>query len=866
MNADFTPMMRQYLDIKERHKDAILFFRLGDFYEMFFDDAVEAAQILHIVLTSRGTIKGMKVPMCGVPYHAADNYIARLIKHGKKVAICEQVEAPSPGKKIVERQITRIITPGTFTGDTLLDEAVNNYILSLNEKNGIFGLAYADISTGEFRVTEVKDKEDLFSEVYKISPSECLLPEQMSKDNAFQQFKDINLGVLTLGDDWMFDYEVSVRELKAHFSVKSLEGFGCEELYVGVGAAGALLKYLKNTQKSRLNNLNISGYYPTQFMFMDRNSHRHLELIQNHEDFSVKGTLFEVLDMTKTPMGRRKLKNWILNPLLDIKKIEERLDAVQYFCDTYIRNDVRGILGEVYDIERLSSKIGLGTANARDLNVLAFSLDKLKLLCDKLKDARAEAVKDIILRIADFSAVIKDIKDCIVDAPPHTLKEGGLIREGYDAEADEVRRITKDAKDWVLELQRKEIERTGINSLKVGYNKIFGYYIEVTNANLNAVPSEYVRKQTLVNAERYITDELKREEAKIIGAEERIKDMEYDIFCRLREKISGEMENFKKAAEGTAELDVLSNLAEAAVRNKYTRPRFAQDAKIYIKEGRHPVLEKILKDKEFVPNDVCLDREDNRIFIITGSNMAGKSTFIRQVALITIMAQMGGFVPAEKAEIEIVDRIFTRVGASDRLYRGMSTFMVEMLETANILNNATNRSLIILDEVGRGTSTFDGVSIAWAVVEYIHQKIPGAKTMFATHYHELTELAAILKGVKNYHLAVRSWKDDIVFLYRVTQGSCDDSFGIHVAKLAGMPQEVIKRAREILNNLQKDSLLGNTRSRFSKERTPDLFEETHNEHPLIKRINELDPDTLTPLEALKKITEFKNSLKDSAEF
>ncbi|MFC1480107.1 DNA mismatch repair protein MutS [Candidatus Omnitrophota bacterium] len=870
MSADLTPMMRQYLDIKEQHKDAILFFRLGDFYEMFFDDAIEATRILHITLTSRGTVKGNKIPMCGIPHHAANSYIVRLIKHGRKVAICEQVEEPTPGKKIVKREVARIITPGTFIADELLGESINNYILSLNISEDRYGLAYADISTGEFRLTEVDDREDLLSELYKISPTECLISERFSQDKAFQQFEDVNLGAITVNDDWMFDCDLSAKEIKRHFRVETLEGFGCEGLDLAVGAAGALLKYLKNTQKSRLNNLDaISTYRASQFMAMDRNTHRHLELIQNQEDLSVKGTLVDVLDRTKTPMGKRKLKRWVLNPLLDPERIKDRLDAVQYFYDNApCREKVRNFLNDIYDIERLSNKISLGTAGARDMVALASSLGNIKSIKESFIGEMTPRLKNIVSDLDNFKDVIEWIESCLLETPPNTLKEGDLIKKGYDPEVDELRSLVAGGKDWIASLKKSEIERTGINSLKIGFNKVFGYYIEVTKANLNAVPSDYIRKQTLVGAERFITEELKQQESKIIGAQERIKNMEYEIFCGLREKVGDEIERLKRSADHLADLDVFSNLAERAAKNRYSRPMVNNRSELRIVDARHPVLEKILKDKEFVPNDVSMDDDDNRIFIITGSNMAGKSTYIRQIALITIMAQMGSFVPASEAEIGIVDRIFTRVGASDRLYRGMSTFMVEMLETANILNNATEKSLIILDEIGRGTSTFDGVSIAWAVVEFIHQRLAGAKAMFATHYHELTELSRIMRGVKNFHLAVQEWEDEIIFLYKVKEGSCDESFGIHVAKLAGMPGGVIARAREILNNLQKDSFLGNIRSRFSErknaeEKQFDFFENNTREHPIIKKIEKMDVDRLTPLEALKKIAELKKEVRDN---
>ena len=864
MSSDLTPMMRQYLEIKEQNKDAIVFFRLGDFYEMFFDDALEATRILHITLTARESGKGNKVPMCGVPHHAANNYIVRLVKHGKKVAICDQVEEPAADKKIVRREVTKIITPGTFVADELLGEAVNNYILSFDTKGGRFGLAYADISTGEFRVTELDNKADLLSELYKISPAECLISESFSKDENFAQWKDISLGAITINDDWMFDYELSMKEIKDHFLVESLEGFGCQQLDLAVRAAGALLKYLKNTQKTPLNNIDaISTYRMNQFMTMDGNSHRHLELVENQEDLSTKGTLFGLLDKTKTPMGKRKLKRWILNPLLDVKQIQERLGAVEYFFENSdTRKDARTFLDEIYDIERLSNKVSLGTANARDMVALASSLKNVEKLRSSLTKGMPAFLKRTASKLDDFKDVIEWIESTLVDEPPNAVKEGGLIRKGHNPEVDELLELVSSGKDWVASLKKKEIERTGISSLKVGFNRVFGYYIEVTKTNLDSVPEDYIRKQTLVNAERFITRELKEQESKILGAQDRIKDLEYEIFCELREKVGIQIERLKRTADSIAEVDVISNLAEVASLERYARAKVTRGSVLRIVEGRHPVLESILKDKEFVPNDVSMDDEERRIFIITGSNMAGKSTLIRQTALITIMAQMGSFVPAREAEIGVVDRIFTRVGASDRLYQGMSTFMVEMLETANILNNATGRSLIILDEIGRGTSTFDGVSIAWAVVEFIHHKLPGAKAMFATHYHELTELTRIMNGIKNYHLAIQEWGEEIVFLYKMTEGSCDESFGIHVAKLAGMPKGVVKRAREILNNLQKDSFQGTIYSRFLEkkeegERQFDFFEGGYQNHPVLDKIKEMDIDNLTPVDALKKIAELK---------
>ena len=869
MASELTPMMRQYLDIKDKHKDAILFFRLGDFYEMFFDDALVATKILHITLTSRGSTKGGKIPMCGIPYHAANNYIARLVESGKKVAICEQVEEPTPGKNIVKREVVQIITPGTFLADEILDESINNYILSFNSRDGLYGLAYADLSTGEFRVTEIDNKEQLFSELYKISPAESLVPEQFSKDDLFKEFEDVSLGAITVNEDWYFDKELSRKEIIEHFSVGTLEGFGCEEMNLAISSAGALLRYLKHTQKTALNNLDvITSYNANQFMVLDRNTQRHLELVQNQEDLSSKLTLYDVLDKTKTPMGKRKLKRWILNPLLDINSINKRLDVVDYFvAEGNKRKYVRALLDDIYDVERLSNKTSMGTANPRDMVALSYSLKGIDVLKSKIKEVIPLHLENIIKNMDPFKDVIKLIDERIIENPPTTIKEGGIIKEGFSEEVDELNCLVKGGKDWLMELQKKEVERTGITSLKVGYNRVFGYFIEVTKANLSSVPGDYIRKQTLVNAERFITAELKAQESKILGAQDRIKNLEYDLFSELRHDVGLHIDRLKKTADLLAEIDVLSNLSEIAIINKYTRPRITDKKNLELSDARHPVLENILKQKEFVPNSVNMDDAENRIFIITGSNMAGKSTFIRQIALINVMAQMGSFVPAAKAEISIVDRIFTRVGASDRLYHGMSTFMVEMLETANILNNATESSLIILDEVGRGTSTYDGVSIAWAVIEYIHKDLKGARALFATHYHELTELSSIMKGIKNYHLAVKEYNEEIVFLYEVKEGSCDESFGIHVAKLAGMPLAVVERAHDILENLHEDSFKGNIKTRFSKkENLPreqlDFFNMKKENSILEKKIKEIDVNSLTPIDALKLLAEMKDQVSE----
>lgn len=873
MPTKLTPMMRQYLKIKEDNKDCIIFFRLGDFYEMFFDDAKEVSKILQITLTSREVGKGNEVPMCGVPFHAADNYITKLVKHGKKVAICEQIEDPAAAKGIVKREIVKVITPGTLVAHGLLDDEKNNYIISLNVDCDKYGLCYADISTGEFRLTEVDNKDDLKAEIYRISPSECVLPENLEDKRLEKELEKIGVTNIANYENWLFNYETSQSELKEHFEVDTLSGFGCDGKTLGVGAAGALLKYLKETQRSEIPNINtLSTYNISEYVELDRDSQRNLELLKNLYDRTKSDTLLQIVDKTETPMGRRKLVNWIVRPLLSETIINKRLDAVEELLENnLIRKDLKEILGDIYDIERLGNRVSLGSVNARDLISLANSLKLVPEVKELMKGFSSSRNKQIYEGLDEMKDMVELIDSSIVNDPPVTLKEGGLIKEGFNEDLDELREVVTGGKDWISNLQKKEIDRTGISSLKVGYNKVYGYYIEVTKPNLDAVPEDYIRKQTLVNSERFITPELKEHESKVLGAEEKSQQLEYEIFCDIREKIAEELERLQKVSNLISDIDVFSNLAEVAEQNDYCRPVVNKGEKIQIKESRHPVLEKMMQDKEFVPNDVFLDKEENRLLIITGPNMAGKSTYIRQVALIVLMAQMGSFVPAEEAEVGLVDKIFTRVGATDKLTQGMSTFMVEMVEAANILNNATSRSLIILDEVGRGTSTFDGVSIAWAVAEYIHNEKKGARTLFATHYHELTELSLTCEGAKNYNFAVREWNNQVIFLYKIQEGGCDKSFGIHVARLAGLPKRVIKRAREILSNLELDSLSEEGKPKFtkSKERKKEKDEKqevqldfiSSIENQFIKEVKEIDVNKLTPVEALDLLNELKKKLE-----
>ncbi len=879
MSSSFTPMIKQYINIKNKNKDAILFFRLGDFYEMFFEDAKEAAKILQITLTSREAGRGNKVPMCGIPYHAADNYIARLVRRGKRVAVCEQVENPAEAKGIVKREIVKVITPGTLVAQGLIENAVSSYVLALSidsddSKNfRKAGLAYADLSTGEFKITEIENKDNLFSEIYRISPAECLIPESLKHERLINELKRVCLGIFTDFEDWNFNYETSKRELINHFKVRTLLGFGCKDKDLSIKAAGALLKYLKQTQKSDVPNINsVSSYNISEYLELDSDSQRNLELFRNLYDQTKSGTLLEILDQARTPMGHRKLMNWIVRPLINVSKIKRRLDIVEIFLKkSDIRRNLRNNLKEIYDIERLSNRISLGSVNARDLIALLESLKLIPEIRKSLKLFPDLEIKKMYKKLDEMKDIVKLIESSIKKEPPVTIREGGIIEEGFCKKLDELRDIINGGKNWISNLQKKEIEKTNISSLKVGYNKVFGYYIEVTKPNLKRVPDDYIRKQTLVNSERFITPQLKKEESKILGAQEKAKSLEYELFIQVREKISKQLDRLQKISDIISNIDVFSNLAEIAVCNNYCKPEVNNDSVINIKDSRHPVLEKMMLDKDFVSNDIFLDSVNNRLLIITGPNMAGKSTYIRQVALIALMAQMGGFVPADKAKIGVVDKIFTRVGASDKLSQGMSTFMVEMVEAANILNNATSKSLIVLDEVGRGTSTFDGVSIAWAVAEYIHNQKKGARTLFATHYHELTELSLTCDGVKNYNFAVREWNEQVMFLYKLQEGGCDKSFGIHVARLAGLPKKVIERAKEILSNLELDSITSEGTPRFIKNEEDEYKKAKQKqldflspaESKFIKEIDEINIDHLTPIEALNLLNKLKNKLKDT---
>jgi DNA mismatch repair protein MutS len=814
-----TPMMKQYLSIKEKHQDAILFFRLGDFYEMFFDDAVKASKELDLVLTGRGKDEN-RMPMCGIPFHASENYIAKLIDRGYKVAICEQVENPKDVKGIVKREVIRIVTPGTVIEANLLTEKANNYLAAITKEKNKYGLAYIDASTGEFKITELDSKEKVLDEINRVNPAEVIVSDLIENEFQFSQpkssFKDT------------YDIENAEEKLKETFKVSSLSSFGLDSVKSAWGAAVAILDYLKETQKTALNHINnIKPYHPSQFMFIDAATRRNLELVKTIRDKSYRGSLLWVLDKTKTSMGGRMLRQWILQPLLKAEKINLRLDAVdELFQSTQVRAELGREIENISDIERVVGRIASAKANARDLIALKESLTRLPQIRNVLKE-----VKGYLLKVEESGSereIIELISNAIVDEPPLTIKEGGLIKSGYDPEINKVKQAAREGKEWIAQLENEERKRTGIKSLKVGYTRVFGYYIEVTKSNISQVPDNYIRKQTLVNAERFITPELKDKESMILNTDERMKEMEYKVFCEVRSKIAENTVELQKLANILAQIDVLLSLAEVAVENHYCKPVMSNEARVMrISESRHPVVEKTLGSYKFVPNNIDMDDAKSRFLLITGPNMAGKSTYMRQVALISLMAQIGSFVPAKEAELCLVDRIFTRIGAMDDIFSGQSTFMMEMTETANILNNATDRSLIILDEIGRGTATFDGMSIAAAVAEYIHSKIK-AKTLFATHYHEITQLADKHAGMKNLNVLIKEEGDHVTFLHKIIEGTADRSYGIQVAKLAGLPKEVVERSKDIYKKLEMvENDLGNTsrptsrvpRNKINKQQT-----------------------------------------------
>ena len=857
--------MEQYSKIKSQHPNDILLFRLGDFYEMFYEDAKIASRVLGIVLTSRS--KGeARIPMAGVPYHSSESYINRLLKAGHRVAICEQTQTPEEADGIVDRAVVRVITPGTLVEESILEEKKNNYLAAAVKDGSAVGLAWVDLSTGQFRLEDVPEGR-LADELVRLSPSETLLPAAFIETQG-ERIGWAAGGILTPWHDWVFDRDNAHRSLCEHFGVKTLSGFGCEELGPAVAAAGAVLAYLRETQRGPLQHLTrLERYTGEGRMFLDRQTQASLELTETLRTGEREGTLLWVLDRTKTPMGARLLRDWVTSPLARVKDIRARHEAVnELFTDAKLRAEVQGQLKIISDLERTLARVGSGRANARDLVGLRGSLQPLP----KLAGLKFESKELDGLRIGTHKELRAHLEKALADDPPHLLTDGGLIKAGFHEELDKLRSVSKDGKSWIASFEAKEIRRTGIASLKVGFNKVFGYYIEITNVHKQKIPPEYTRRQTLKNAERFITPDLKERETMVLNSEDRSTELEYEIFQEVRGRVASEIAELQRTARSLATLDVIASLAQAAQENRYVRPEVDDGVLLDAKDARHPVLEAV-RDEKIVPNDVVAGG-GKPILLITGPNMAGKSTYIRQAALLVLMAQMGGFVPAAKAKIGVADRIFTRVGASDELARGQSTFMVEMSETANILNNAMDRSLIILDEIGRGTSTFDGVSIAWAVTEFLHEKIR-ARTFFATHYHELTELGHALPGVRNLHVSVKEWGEGIVFLHRIVEGPTDKSYGIHVARLAGIPQPVVDRSKVILAGLEATTDNGEERSK-AKVRKPRkgeleqlaLFAQASPppppaDDPIRKELAGIDPNRLTPIDALKKLADLAERAK-----
>jgi len=863
--TDRTPMMKQYYELKKQYPKSILFFRMGDFYEMFDEDAKTCADELDIVLTTRDKGKDDPIPMAGIPYHSVDSYLQRLIKKGYTVAIAEQVEDPSKAKGLVDREVVRVVTPGTVIDEGLLESASNNYLISITKGNG-FGLAAVDISTGEFLVTEFKDQEDLISEIIRYEPSECILPSGIYQDEEFlsEIQKDVPMMVNKFQDD-AFRYHPAKQRLLAHFDIETLEPLGIQGSKQAVKAAGGVLDYIEDTQKRTMDNIQrIRSYSHDDYMTIDATTLKNLEIFQNLRDSGKKGTLLDILNETVTAMGSRKLRKWLQQPLLNINQIEKRLESVQELKnELFLRDDIREQMNGMSDIERLISRVVYGNANARDLISIKNVLIRLEPLKDLICDLDSGYLREIKNSLDPMEDVKKMIDNAIIEDPPATVKEGGIIKEGFHERLDELKKKTKKGKEWINSLEEEEKDKTGIERLKVGYNKVHGYYIEVPKSKIDKVPEGYSRKQTLKNSERYYTQKLKEKEEEIISSEEKMEALEYEIFKKVREKVGDESERFQTTADTIARLDVICNFAHIAVRNDYNLPEIGEDGRIDISEGRHPVVEKTVES--FIPNDSLLDMDNNRYLIITGPNMSGKSTYMRQVALITLLAHIGSFVPAEKAHIGVVDRIFTRVGSLDALTKGQSTFMVEMVELANILHNASENSLILLDEIGSGTSTFDGLSIAWAVTEYINEYVR-AKTLFATHYHEITELERSLKGVKNLHVAVKESEGDVTFLRKVRDGHTDESYGIHVASLAGVPDPVVERAGDVLEQIEKDHTIKMETDDGPRLKQvvfdPESGDTSSESHPVVEELKELDLENMTPLEAMNELWKLRKEAED----
>ena len=879
--AELTPMMQQYIATKEQYKDCILLYRLGDFYELFFDDAIVVSKELELTLTGKSCGLEERAPMCGVPYHAIEGYLNKLVSKGYKVAICEQMEDPKLTKGIVKREVTRIVTPGTNLNTQSFEDNKNNYLMCIDYYDEIIGISIAGVTTGDYYLTEVSDKNQLLDEIVKYNPAEIICNDAFLVSGIQIEELKNRLGICIFSlDPHFFDEEQCKKILLKHFHVLSLQGIGIEEFPIGTVAAGTLMQYLYDTQKNTLNHLtHIYPYLTSKYMLLDSSTRRNLELGETLRDKQKKGSLLGVLDKTKTAMGGRLLRKYIEQPLIDKDKIIYRQDAIDDFCKNPCeRDEIREYLNPVYDLERLIGKISFHTANPRDLIALATSLRMLPPIKTVTGGMNAEALLHISEAIDGLEDICTLIDEAIIDEPPLQIREGGIIRDGYDKDIDTLRHAKTEGKSWLAALETEDRERTGIKNLRIKYNKVFGYYFEVTNSFKNMVPDDYIRKQTLTNAERYTTPRLKELEDTILNAEDKLVTLEYDKFCEIRDFIAGQLERIQKTAHEIARLDVFASFSLVAEQNHYVRPSLNEKGIIQIKDGRHPVVEKVIEHDMFIPNDTYLDNGKNCISIITGPNMAGKSTYMRQSALIVLMAQIGSFVPAKKANIGIVDRIFTRVGASDDLASGQSTFMVEMNEVANILRNATPDSLLILDEIGRGTSTFDGLSIAWSVIEFIsNTKILGAKTLFATHYHELTELEGKINNVNNYCIAVKEKGDDIVFLRKIIKGGADRSYGIQVAKLAGVPEMVIERAKEILSELLDKDILEKVQNISvpqkydSKNKTekPDDLElnqlslfDTVKDEDVIEELKKIDISTLTPLDALNTLYRLQNKLNN----
>ncbi len=881
--TQLSPMMTQYLETKKQYPDCILFYRLGDFYEMFFEDALTASKALEITLTGKECGLEERAPMCGVPYHAVDNYLSRLVQQGYKVAIAEQMEDPKQAKGLVKREVIRVVTPGTLLSGQSLEDSKNNYLMGIVYMDGVFGISAADISTGDYLVTEVKSERALIDEIYKYAPSELICNEAfyMSGVDLEEMKERLHLTVSSL-DSRFFSDEYCRKLLREHFHVNTLEGLGLADYEAGTIAAGAVLQYLYETQKTSLAHMTAIRPYTTgQYMMLDTSTRRNLELVETLREKQKRGSLLWVLDRTRTAMGARMLRSWIEQPLIDRAAILERQDAVEELNMNFIsREEICEYLNPIYDLERLMGRISYKTANPRDLISFKNSIEMLPHIKRLLDDFSAELLKTTNREMDGLSDLADLIERAIEPDPPISVRDGGIIRDGFDEEADKLRHAKTEGKTWLAKLEQEEKDKTGIKNLRIKFNKVFGYYFEVTNSFKDLVPDYFVRKQTLANAERYTTDRLKELEDIILGAEDRLFSLEYDLFCQVRDQIAGEVERIQRTAKAVARLDVFASLSSVATRNNYIKPQINEKGIIQIKNGRHPVVEKMMRDDLFVANDTYLDNGKNRISVITGPNMAGKSTYMRQTALITLMAQIGSFVPAGEANIGICDRIFTRVGASDDLASGQSTFMVEMTEVANILRNATRNSLLILDEIGRGTSTFDGLSIAWAVIEHIsNTKLLGAKTLFATHYHELTELEGTMSGVNNYCIAVKEQGDDIVFLRKIVKGGADKSYGIQVAKLAGVPDSVIERAKELVEELSHADITVRAReiaensanSQPQRRSVPrpdevDMLQmsifDTVKDDDIVKELKELELSTMTPIDALNTLYRLQNKLKN----